>query len=405
MSTTALRVSPPGGVARVLAGVRDDGRPLSLSDHLDLYGPLETGRALIGLVDESGLCGRGGGGFPAGQKLRAVAAQRGTPVVVVNAAEGEPGSGKDKALLRSTPHLVLDGAAAAAAALGARQVIVAVGRDARAERAVLVEALAERRDRLRWRLAPVAEGFVAGEETALLASLAGRPAKPAVKPPYPFERGVDGAPTLVQNAETLAHMALIARYGPHWFRSLGSTREPGTTLVTLSGAVARPGVYEIELGTPLSHLVAQAGGPTEPSRAFLVGGYFGGWTTDEHIRLTRANGLGPGVVVAMPASTCGVRETARVARYLAGESVGQCGPCTFGLDALAGGLERVAGGRADDRGRLERWTGQISGRGACRHPDGATRFVQTALDVFRDEVGLHLRRGRCGATDRGVLAA
>lgn len=403
-ATRELRLAPPEGVARLLAAVRADGRPVSLAEHHATYGPLPLGRELIELVEASRLRGRGGGSFPTGQKLRAVAAQRGRPVVVVNAAEGEPASKKDKALLQHVPHLVLDGAAAAAAALGARSVVIAIGGRARTERAGLARAIAERRDRVRWTLAPVPDGFVVGEETALLAAIAGRAAKPTTKPPYPFESGVGGAPTLVQNVETLAHLALVARFGPEWFRSLGTEAEPGTALVTLSGAVSRPGVYEIELGTRLSELVAEAGGATEPTGAFLVGGYFGGWTRDADRRLTAANGLGAGVVVALPAQACGLRESARVARYLALQSAGQCGPCVHGLGALADGLERLAYGRGGDRGsQLARWASEVAGRGACRHPDGAANFVMSTLSVFEAEVARHLRHGACGGTDRGIL--
>jgi NADH:ubiquinone oxidoreductase subunit F (NADH-binding) len=225
-----------------------------------------------------------------------------------------------------------------------------------------------------------------------------------VKPPYPFQSGVGGAPTLVQNAETLAHVALIARFGANWFRSLGTEAEPGTALVTVSGAVARPGVYEIELGTRISELLAQAGGITEPLTASLVGGYFGGWTRDPGHRLTAANGLGAGVVVAFPAAACGVRESARVTRYLADESAGQCGPCVHGLAALASGLEQIARAQGrDHRDRLVRWAGQVATRGACRHPDGVARFVVSTLSVFDEELTLHLRKGRCTGRDRFVL--
>jgi NADH:ubiquinone oxidoreductase subunit F (NADH-binding) len=397
---TAARaaVVAPHGAARLLAGVRRDGRAVSLDAHLARFGRLDADADLIAAVERSGLRGRGGGGFPTGQKLRSVANARGRPVVVLNGAEGEPASGKDKALLRHVPHLVLDGAAAAASALGARDVVVAVGRGARLERSVVSAALAQRQDAVRWRLAAVPDGFVAGEETALLNALEGRAAKPALKPPFPFECGLGGAPTLVQNAETLAHLALIARFGERWFRSLGTETEPGTALVTLSGAVARPGVYEIELGTPLSEVLAQAGGTRAPVGAFLVGGYFGAWTRDEQLQLTAANGFGAGVVFALPASACGLRQSARIARYLADASAGQCGPCHRGLPALATGLERlVAGERGDRRDTLERWARQVSGRGACRHPDGAARFVQSSLSVFADEIALHLRNGRCSA--------
>jgi len=407
MRTATFRasVNAPEGVARLLAGVRPGGRPPSLAEHVTLYGPLElVGADLIAELDASGLRGRGGSGFPTGQKLAAVAAQSGRPVVVVNATEGEPASGKDKALLRLAPHLVLDGAAAAAAALGAREVVVAVGRHARAEHDEVARALASRRDRVQWRLASVPDGFVAGEETALLSALGGRPAKPTLKPPYPSERGLGGAPTLVQNAETLAHVALIARFGERWFRSLGTESEPGTALVTLSGAVARPGVYEVELGTTVSELIAQADGPTEPLGAFLIGGYFGGWTRDSERALRADRGLGAGVVVAFPHAACGVHESARVARYLANESAGQCGPCVHGLAALAGGLEEIARGQTTDRrDRLARWAEQVTARGACSHPDGAARFVTSALSVFEEAFSLHLREGHCSAGDRQLL--
>ena len=409
MAVPSLRhpsVTAPAGVARLLACVRDDTRPLSFQEHVGLYGPLEhAGAELISILDESRLCGRGGGAFPTGRKLAAVAAQRGRPVVVVNAAEGEPASSKDRALLRLVPQLVLDGAAAAAAAIGAREIVIALARGRSSERAALVAALRERRDKVRWSVTAVPDGFVVGEETALLNALSGRAPKPTLKPPYPFERGLGSAPTLVQNAETLAHVALIARFGAGWFRSVGIEAEPGTALISLSGAVARPGVYEVELGTRVSELVEQAGGPTQALSAFLVGGYFGAWTRDPAQPLTAAGGLGAGVVIAFPADACGVRESARVTRYLANESAGQCGPCVHGLAALATGLEEIAApGRTPDRRmQLERWAQQVTARGACRHPDGAARFVASTLSVFEDELSLHLHKGRCSGQDRGVL--
>jgi NADH:ubiquinone oxidoreductase subunit F (NADH-binding) len=399
-------VPAPAGVARLLAGVREDNRPVSLAAHLQLYGPLEhRGAELISTLEASRLRGRGGGAFPTGLKLAAVVAQRRRPVVVVNAAEGEPASSKDSALLRLVPHLVLDGAAAAAAAIGAREIVVGLGRGRSSERNALVAALKERRDKVRWRVSAVPDGFVVGEETALLSALAGKAPKPTLKPPFPSERGLGNAPTLVQNAETFAHVALIARFGAEWFRSLGIEAEPGTALVSLSGAVSRPGVHEIELGTHVSELIEQAGGATEPLSAFLVGGYFGGWTRDPKHPLTTAGGLGAGVVIAFPTAACGVRESARVTRYLANESAGQCGPCLHGLAALASGLEAIAAaGRTPDRRiQLARWAEQVTARGACRHPDGAARFVASTLATFEDELSLHLHKGRCSGEDRAVL--
>jgi NADH:ubiquinone oxidoreductase subunit F (NADH-binding) len=242
----------------------------------------------------------------------------------------------------------------------------------------------------------VPDGFVTGEETALLSALAGGPPRPRVKPPYPFERGLDGAPTLVQNAETLAHIALIARFGADWFRAAGTADAPGTALITLRGAVAKPGVHEIELGGTLGDLVLKLGGATGGVSAFLLGGYFGGWVPAREAATTRLTPetIGAGAIVAFPDHVCAVAECARVVRYLAGESAGQCGPCVAGLDAIAGALEDHAAGR-DRLERLTRWTEMVKGRGACRHPDGAARFVESALATFAEDFVAHARHGRC----------
>lgn len=404
MSLVSAAIAPDAGLPRLFAGLRRDGLPLRLDAHAATHGPMPSARGLVEIVTASGLRGRGGGGFPAGRKLAAVAGARRRPVVVANGAEGEPVSFKDKLLLRRAPHLVLDGAALAAAAVGARDVVVAVDRSAGEEIGVLSGALDERRDRgLGWRLALVPPGFVTGEETALLSALEGRDPKPTFTPPRPFERGLRGAPTLVQNVETLAHVALVARHGPEWFRALGTRQEPGSALFTVSGSVARPGVYEVAFGTPMRALVEQAGGVRGTAGAFLVGGFFGSWVDPFAARdltmldadLARVGAaLGAGAVVVLPAAACGLDQSARVARYLADESAGQCGPCVNGVAALAGALETVVAGHGDSRRDAGRWLEQVRGRGACRHPDGAARFVESSLDVFADEVELHLQ-GRC----------
>jgi len=420
----AQRATPIGyGLPRLLAGIHAT-EPVSLAEHHALHGPLPAGlwrRApgLIELVEQSGLRGRGGGRFPTGDKLRAVAAQRGRPVVVVNALEGELVSGKDKVLLRHTPHLVLDGAAAAAAALGARNAIVAVSADARPEQRSLAQALAEREraatdHNVALSFALVPPGFVSGEETAIIQCLNGGPPKPTARPPLPHQRGVGGAPTLVQNAETLAQLALIARLGPDWFRTLGTPADPGSMLVTVSGAVHTPGVFEIAIGTPLAAVIQRAGGFTERPKALLLGGYFGTWVpaaTAAALRLSETDlasvgaRLGAGAIVALPVSVCAVAETARVARYLAEQSTRQCGPCTHGLAAAAAALERLAQRHpADGREHPElvRILQQVDGRGACRHPDGAVRFISSALEVFADEIAQHLA-ARCGLRAAGIL--
>jgi NADH:ubiquinone oxidoreductase subunit F (NADH-binding) len=408
---TANRPQP-----RLLAGVRRRDFPATLEEHTACYGRLPEldARALATAIDESGLLGRGGAAFSAGAKLAAVQAHRGRRVVVGNGVEGEPLSLKDKLLLRSVPHLVLDGLELAATACGARDAILVVAENAPRERAAVARALHERGraglDRVGVVVAVAPDRFVLGEETALVAWLSGKPPKPTLAPPRPSERGVMGRPTLVHNVETLAHLALIARFGPGWFRALGSPAEPGSALVTIAGAVQRPGVIEIALGASIRDVIEGVGGATEPLGAFLVGGYFGSWLPaeaydvpllDAHLGPHGAR-LGARVLVALPRRSCGLAETARVARWLADESAGQCGPCVHGLAAVAAAFERLATGDAGDVPRLSRWLREIEGRGACRHPDGAARFLASALQVFSHEVELHAG-GRCSGGGHAVL--
>jgi NADH:ubiquinone oxidoreductase subunit F (NADH-binding) len=387
---------------RLLSGLRP-GRALTLDEHVAAYGRPGPARDLLAEIDAARLMGRGGAGFPTAAKLRALTARRGRPVVVVNGVEGEPLSGKDKLLLRALPHLVLDGAAALAGAVGANEVVIAHSAAARAERDALEFALAERvagglDARLSIRRVAVPDTYVAGQETALVSFLNGGPALPAFTPPRPFERGIGGQPTLVQNVETAAQVAVLARRGAEWF-----TRAE-TALFTVSGGVGRPGVYEARLGTALARLVADAGGLSRAPRAVLVGGYAGTWVDARDARalvldegaLRRAGStLGVGVVAVLPEGACGICETARIVRYLAGESAGQCGPCVHGLAALADRLERPGPG---DR-LLRRWAREVAGRGACRHPDGAARLVLSALDVFGRELEGHDPR-RCDGAAR-----
>lgn len=413
---------PAGGLPRLLVGVGADG-PMTLGEHIDTHGELPGGRrrerrgtaALIERIEQSGLTGRGGAAFPMGAKLRAVSAHRGRPVVVVNGTEGEPASLKDRTLLETLPHLVLDGAALAASAIGAQEAIVCVCESAGAAGERVAQAIAERSrlpgDWPQLRLATAPDGYVVGHESALVNHLNGAPAKPTFAPPLPFEAGVRRQPTLVNNAETLAHVALIARHGPRWFRQLGMSSQPGSTLVTLSGPVRYPGVYEIEYGASLSSLLDAAGGLTARVRAVLFGGYSGAWVdgralqtlalSDEHLAAHGAS-MGAGVVSLLSSEACPVAETARVTRWLARQSARQCGPCIHGLEALADTLGEVASGAADRRfeRRVEQLTALVRRRGACSHPDGTARFVASALDVFAQELADHARHGACEACVR-----
>jgi NADH:ubiquinone oxidoreductase subunit F (NADH-binding) len=395
-----------------------------------------SARELIEAVERSGLRGRGGADFPTARKLRAVAAGRleGRPdergrmpsgrqararrrkVLVVNGSETEPASAKDRLLLSRLPHLVLDGAVLAAEAVGARDVIVKVGESATASLQALEGAISVRHDDgVSIHLAEGPEGYVMGEESAVINFLGGGPPVPTFVPPRPFERGYRGRPTLIQNPETLAQVALVARYGDRWYRELGTAADPGSALVTITGAVVSPGVYELAFGTPMSDLLAAAGGSTEPLQALLVGGYFGTWVDVSRalrLRLAREDlrsvgcSLGSGVLIALGESSCGLHESARVIDYLAAQSAGQCGPCVFGLRAIADAFAAIADGIAHDReyDRLLRWTAEVRGRGACHHPDGAARFVESALSVFGSEIDAH-RRARCSAPAAGLPLA
>lgn len=409
------RAAQPAGLPRLLTGVRAGGA-MTLERHEAVHGPLphlhaRRGRPaerLIAEIELAGLRGRGGGGFPTAAKMRAVATARGRAVVLVNAGEGEPASRKDRMLTRALPHLVLDGGELAARALGASELIVGVCESARASGESLALALAERRGRSgpRTRLVAVPARYVASQETALVNHMNGAPALPGFTPPRPSQRGVAGQPTLVANAETLAHVALIARHGGRWFREIGTAAEPGSALVTLSGPVARPGVYEIALGSPLSSLLDAAGGLTARVHGALLGGYGGAWLgagelaearlADESLAPHGA-ALGAGVVLLLSERTCPVAEVARVARWLATQSAGQCGPCVHGLGAIAEVLQYVAGrgAAADANRRLEQLASLVRRRGACAHPDGAARMLLSALRAFPAEFADHAQYGAC----------
>jgi NADH:ubiquinone oxidoreductase subunit F (NADH-binding) len=422
--TTEPRPAPsPTEPSRLLAGWARTRRAAAYAAHHDQYGPLpladyagRNGRErLIVAVEKAGLHGRGGAGFPTGSKLRAVAAGRADPVVIANGCEGEPASGKDHALLHVARHLVLDGAILAAHAVGATEIYLCVHRDDDLlDR--LAAAIAQRPpDEPTVRLVGVPPRYVSSEESALVHYLNTGDARPTSKPPRPFERGVRGRPTLVNNVETLAHLALIARYGPTWFRGCGTRDAPGTTLLTISGPVNQPGVYEVPLGTPISHALDLAGGLRQPARSILIGGYGGSWLP-LHVaarlplthRSPRGSGasLGVGSLVVLPPAACGLAETSEILRYLAGESAAQCGPCMFGLPAIAEDFEQlVLGARNNDMAlhRIKRRLGIITGRGACGHPDGAVRLAASALRTFEPDLRAHLAGRPCNWAGRARL--
>ena len=355
----------------------------------DILAPLpHVSHGLIGSIERARLVGRGGAGFSVATKWRAVEQRSdGRAVVVINGAEGEPHSKKDRLLMTTRPHLVLDGAFIAARVLRARRVILYIGERHSAARDSMLRALAQRsepeRNIVTFAAAPAR--YVAGAEAAAIHFLNEGVATPINIPPYPFDRGVDGAPTLVQNVETLAHVATLARTG----------EAPNGILITLAGGVSRPGVVEVDSRTMITEAINQSGGLSEAARAVLVGGYFGTWMRPEQawgLRLDpSAARLGCGVIGVLPSGRCPVCEVAAIMRYLAGESSAQCGPCFFGLRALADACTRIAGqgSNTQDLERLRRWSIEVQGRGACKHPDGAAIFLSSALRVFADEFATH----------------
>ncbi len=375
-------------------------RRLLLADAPDLPPLPRLDLTTLGaLLDDAGLTGRGGSGFPTGRKLASIAAAGPRAVVVGNAMEGEPLSHKDRVLLQRSPGLVVDGLTLVGDALGARTRLLAVDVAHRIPPGVVGRPGVEVR--------PMRGGYVAGQESALVNQLDGRPALPS-DPLRPVrERGVGGRPTLVLNAETLAQVSLLARLGPDWFRTAGTATDPGTFLVTLSGSdpglVATPGVVEVERGVPLREVLALGGVELDLAGPVLVGGYHGQWVSDLDRPLTRdADGVAPGagVVHVLHRDRCPVATTADIADYLAASSVRQCGPCLNGLPHLAGLVHRLARpdggpGLAVEVDRIRR---QVTGRGACAHPDGTARLVGSLLTELGDHVAGHLagpRTRRC----------
>jgi NADH:ubiquinone oxidoreductase subunit F (NADH-binding) len=390
---------------------------LTRAEHEARYGLQQRSlRHLIDEVEEAGLRGRGGAGFPTAIKMRAVVAATGRrrPVVVANGTESEPASSKDKVLLTTAPHLVLDGITAAATAVGAARAVLCVDRRDSEVTEIARIALRERGagDRLDIAIAELPTRYVAGEETALVSWLNGGLAKPEYKAVRPAQRGVDAAPTLVDNVETLANLALIARFGPEAWRSTGHGEERGTMLLTIRGGVRRPGVYEVPLGIPISRILAQAEAPA--LTGVLIGGYFGTWLTPAEASeaAMSAGGLrsygaslGCGLVAALPEGHCPLQEVSGVLHWMAANSAGQCGSCVNGLPALVDAFDRLAGGNQDGSAskNIDRWLPMVAGRGACKLPDGTAHFMDSARRVFAAHIHDHRRHGPCPPNERQLL--
>lgn len=380
----------------------------SYSQHVERYGrpPTNPLDELIRWAGEVGLAGRGGAGFPLSRKLSAVAAGGRNAVLMVNWCDGDPTSLKDLALAEVSPHLVLDGAVTMARALHARRLIVATHQGSTILRLVAA-AVAERPEAARVELLPVPPRFVASEASSLVSLVNDHDARPLGRLAPIWEHGVDGRPTLVTNAETAAQLAVLAAVGSRSYAAVGDPSEPGTALISVGGRVARPAVFECATGSRLAEVLAAAGAPQYGWA--LVGGLGGGWIEVDRLarsRFTtaalRAAGVPRGVgSVTVLGEGCVLAETGRALTYLAEAGAGRCGPCMFGLPAIAGDMVALSAGDPDALARLIRRFPVIQMRGGRAHPDGAVALARSAVSVLtgplRRHLDDHVRRGGCGA--------
>lgn len=396
---------------------------VTLAEHISNYGRIPTGLSLNMIIETlrvANLTGRGGARFPMYRKIDAVANARTKKAIyiVANGSESEPLSRKDSSLLRANPHLVLDGMSIIAEVLGAKAGYIYV-KDKEAHVAINA-ALRERRDRgineVRVSVVEAPPGYVSGQETSVVRRIERGPALPRFSTDRLATSGIKGAPTLLSNVETFANAALILRFGGDWYRSGGVGYDSGTRLLTISGSVARPGVYEVNPGVSVAALLREAGASSV--RALLVGGYFGGWINvrdesdlnfsfDDHTLADRKLNIGAGIIGVLSKDTCPVVEAAGIVEYLSRQSAGQCGPCIFGLPEISTAFARIALSSNVEKGiaELRSVIPLVEHRGGCQHPDGVIGLVRSTVGAFGDEIKLH-KSGNCsvvGVNHRSVL--
>jgi NADH-quinone oxidoreductase subunit F len=370
--------------------------------------------AILQAVTASGLRGRGGAGFPVARKwLTAIDTGAIPRYVVCNAGEDEPGSFKDRTLLEYRPHLVLEGTILAARAIGASQAYLCINETYRDSISAMTVAVDEAR-REGW-LGPLSvsihdapTAYVAGEDSAMLEVLEGKPPKPRQKPPYPAVAGLFGKPTVVNNVETLANIPLIVRNGGAWFRTHGTMEHPGTMIFCLGDEMNHPGAYELPLGTPLRDLYQRLGGGLKngkPLRAILPGGPSGAFLSADQLDISldpeslhRAGSiLGCGVVRFYSEGTCMVEETMRIAQFFARESCGQCPACRMETSMISAILERIQQGRGDPAlfDQFQKIVDFNRDKGYCALVNMPGRPVLSALGLFRDDFDHHIRHAAC----------
>jgi NADH:ubiquinone oxidoreductase subunit F (NADH-binding) len=398
-----------------LASYRDHGGYAALERAVTQLSPEEV----IGEIEAAGLRGRGGSGYPTATKWRAARErQADRKIVVANLMGADPSALGDRALAEGNPHLVVEGLLIAAYAVGANEAILAVRHDWTDAITRLQTAAREATEaRLAGYLVfgtdtsiqlSVWEGsgaYVAGEETALLNALAGDRGMPAIRPPYPSEAGLHDAPTVVQNAETLAHVAWILAHSLEAFASVGGEASRGTKLVTVMGRVAQPGLVEVPLGTPLIELLNLAGGGTGTTKALFIGGPGGGAIDAGALNLpydyesleSAGAIIGSGSVLVTNSDTCMVDTARFFADFSAREACGKAVPCRIGTRRLVEALDRIlaATPRPNDFTLLRELSSKISDTALCKLERLASGPILTTLDRFPDEYRAHAERGVC----------
>lgn len=374
-------------------------------------------------LKRSGLRGRGGAGFPTGIKWDKILHHRiKERYFVCNAGEHEPGTFKDRYLLEHYPHQLLEGCLIAAHTVQAKASFIYINHEYQEEQENLKKAVQQARERgllgknvlgtgreVEIELFSGQGSYVAGEETAMLESMQGRPAMPRQKPPfYPTDFGLYGKPTLVNNVETLCNIPLILSKGAGWFAQVGTEKCPGTMLFSLSGSVVRPGVYELPLGTPLRHLIEDCGGGVPGGRrvkAVFPGGPSFSMITADQLDLPMdfdslkkaGTGLGSAGVIVVDDTTCMVAQTLKFSDFFKLESCGQCPPCRMGTINLATLMTKIEQGEGTqkDLDSLLQLCGFVKGTGYCTLVTGAAVLVQSSLRLFRHEFEEHVALRRC----------
>lgn len=382
-----------------------------------------SGDQIIESIERSGLRGRGGAGFPSGPKWRCVRDQS-EPVkyVICNGDEGDPGAFMDRMLLESFPFRILEGAAIAAVAVGAHEVIFYIRHEypLAVERVRAAISMCEQRGWLGERLldhdyplrVSVKEGagaFVCGEETALIASLEGHRGMPRLRPPFPAQSGLLGKPTLINNVETLAAVSWIVRHGPEAYAAFGTKTSTGTKVFALAGKVCRGGLIEVPMGTTIRQIVEEIGGGVGHGRTFKavqIGGPSGGCvpakladTPVDYESLREVGAImGSGGLVVLDDSDCMVDIARYFLQFTQNQSCGKCTFCRIGTRRMLDILERICAGKGQpkDIEELEHLSKWVSQGSLCGLGKTAPNPVFTTLRYFRDEYDAHLK-GRCPA--------